>query len=105
MKFTIQYVVYVIKQSVSPKMFTNERLFTIQAFTFTRVHCIWFGREITVIVRINTNLEHFEPTCVRGRPVIFGTFEQSSFSVRHYHSHSVAPRIAHRIHDELIQKI
>ena len=29
MKFTIQHVVYVIKQSVSPKMFTNERLFTI----------------------------------------------------------------------------
>ena len=24
---------------VSPKMFTNERLFTIQAFTITRVHC------------------------------------------------------------------
>ena len=23
-------------------MFTNERLFTIQAFTITRVHCIWF---------------------------------------------------------------
>ena len=39
MKFTIQHVVYVIKQSVSPKMFTNERLFTIQAFTITRVHC------------------------------------------------------------------
>jgi hypothetical protein len=38
MKFTIRHVVYVIKQSVSPKMFTNERLFTIQAFTITRVH-------------------------------------------------------------------
>ena len=33
MKFAIQHVVYVIKQSVSPKMFTNERLFTIQPFT------------------------------------------------------------------------
>ena len=41
MKFTIQHVVYVIKQSVSPKMFTNERLFTIQAFTIARVHCTW----------------------------------------------------------------
>ena len=30
MKFTIQHVIYVIKQSVSPKMFTNESLFTIQ---------------------------------------------------------------------------
>ena len=39
MKFTIQHVVYVIKQSVSPKMFTNERLFTIQAFTIGRVDC------------------------------------------------------------------
>ena len=39
MKFTIQHVVYVTEQSVSPKMFTNERLFTIQAFTITRVHC------------------------------------------------------------------
>ena len=34
----MKHVVYVIKQS--PKMFTNERLFTIQAFTITRVHCI-----------------------------------------------------------------
>ena len=42
MKFTIQHVVYVIKQSVSPKMFTNERLFTIQAFTIGRVHCTYF---------------------------------------------------------------
>ena len=41
--FTIQHVVYVIKNHpVSPKMFTNERLFTIQAFTITRVHCISF---------------------------------------------------------------
>ena len=39
MKFTIQHVVYVIKQSVLPKMFNTERLFTIQAFTITRVHC------------------------------------------------------------------
>ena len=39
--FVTNFVVYVIKQSpVSPKMFTNERLFTIQAFTITRVHCI-----------------------------------------------------------------
>ena len=45
MKFTIRHVVYVIKQSVSPKMFTNERLFTIQAFTITRVHCINFNLE------------------------------------------------------------
>ena len=44
MKFTIQHVVYVIKQSVSQKMFTNERLFTIQAFTITRVHCIIGGQ-------------------------------------------------------------
>ena len=35
MKCYIQHVVYVIKQSVSPKMFTNERLFTILAFTIT----------------------------------------------------------------------
>ena len=28
-KFTIQHVIYVMKQSVSPKMFTNESLFTI----------------------------------------------------------------------------
>ena len=28
-----------INSAVSPKMFTNERLFTIQAFTITRVHC------------------------------------------------------------------
>jgi hypothetical protein len=41
MKFTIQHVVYVIKQSVSPKMFTNERLFTIQPFTIGRFHCIY----------------------------------------------------------------
>ena len=34
MKFTIQHVVYVIKQSVSPKMFTNKRLFTIQRLLF-----------------------------------------------------------------------
>ena len=34
MKFTIQHVVYVIKQSVSPKMFNNERLFTIQRLLF-----------------------------------------------------------------------
>ena len=46
--FTIQHVVYVIKQSVSPKMFTNERLFTIQAFTITRVHCISDGQKKTV---------------------------------------------------------
>ena len=39
--FTTQHVVYVTKQLPSlPKMFTNERLFTIQAFTITRVHCI-----------------------------------------------------------------
>ena len=42
MKFTIQHVVYVIKQSVSPKMFTSERLFTIQAFTIGRVDCKYF---------------------------------------------------------------
>ena len=30
---------YIIKHSVSAKMFTNERLFTIQAFTIARVHC------------------------------------------------------------------
>ena len=35
----IQHVVYVIKQSVSPKIFNNERLFTIQAFTINIVHC------------------------------------------------------------------
>ena len=42
-KFTIEHehVIYVIKQSVSPKMFTDERLFTIQAFTITRVHCTY----------------------------------------------------------------
>ena len=34
MKFTIQHVIYVIKQSVSPKMFTNDRLFTIQRLLF-----------------------------------------------------------------------
>ena len=34
MKFTIQHVVYGIKQSVSPKMFTNARLFTIQRLLF-----------------------------------------------------------------------
>ena len=34
MKFTIQHVVYVMKQLVSPKMFTNERLFTIQRLLF-----------------------------------------------------------------------
>jgi hypothetical protein len=39
MKFTIQHVVYVIKQSVPPKMFTNDRLFTIQPFTIGRFHC------------------------------------------------------------------
>ncbi len=33
-KFTIKHVVYVIKQSVSPKMFTNERLFTIQLVVY-----------------------------------------------------------------------
>ena len=32
MKFTIQHAVYVVEQSVSPKMFTNERLFTIQVY-------------------------------------------------------------------------
>ena len=42
MKFTIQHVVYVIKQSVSPTMFTSERLFTIQAFTIGRVDCKYF---------------------------------------------------------------
>ena len=47
MKFTIQHVVYVIKQLVSPKMFANERLFTIQAFTITRVHCIWVNLQAT----------------------------------------------------------
>ena len=41
MKFTIQHVVYVIKQSVSPKMLTKDRLFTIQAFTIGRVHCMY----------------------------------------------------------------
>ena len=30
MKFTIQHVVYVIKQSVLPKMFTIESLFVVQ---------------------------------------------------------------------------
>ena len=40
--FTIQHVVYFMKNCpVSPKMFTNERLFTIQAFTITRVHCTY----------------------------------------------------------------
>ena len=34
MKFTIQRVVYGMKQSVSPKMFTNARLFTIQRLLF-----------------------------------------------------------------------
>ena len=34
---------YKKNRPVSPKMFTNERLFTIQAFTITRVHCKWFG--------------------------------------------------------------
>ena len=34
LKFTIQHVIYVIKQSVSPKMFTNESLFTIQRLIF-----------------------------------------------------------------------
>ena len=34
MKFTIQHVIYVIKQSVSPKMFTNESLFTIQRLLY-----------------------------------------------------------------------
>ena len=38
-KFTIQHVVYVIKQSMSPKMFTNERLFTIQPFIIGRFYC------------------------------------------------------------------
>ena len=33
-KFTIQHVIYVIKQSVSPKMFTNESLFTIQRLLY-----------------------------------------------------------------------
>ena len=33
-------LVYVIKQLESPKMFTNERLFTIQPFTIGRFHCI-----------------------------------------------------------------
>jgi hypothetical protein len=33
-KFTIQYVIYVIKQSVSPKMFTNESFFTIQRLLY-----------------------------------------------------------------------
>ena len=49
MKFTIQHVVYVIKQSVSPKMFTNERLFTIQAFTITRVHCTMQQKKVDVL--------------------------------------------------------
>ena len=34
MKFTIQHVIYVIKQSVSPKMFTNESFFTIQRLLY-----------------------------------------------------------------------
>ena len=34
MKFTIQHVIYVIKQLVSPKMFTNESLFTIQRLLY-----------------------------------------------------------------------
>jgi hypothetical protein len=29
MKFIIQHVIYVVKQLVLPKMFTNESLFTI----------------------------------------------------------------------------
>ena len=33
-KFTIQHETYVIKQSVSPKKFTNESLFTIQQLKF-----------------------------------------------------------------------
>ena len=32
-------------------MFTNERLFTIQAFTITRVHCTYI-MSLTVIIRI-----------------------------------------------------
>ena len=34
MKSTIQHVIYVIKQLVSPKMFTNESLFTIQRLLY-----------------------------------------------------------------------
>ena len=36
-------------------MFTNERLFTIQAFTITRVHCTWIWE--------NKILGHFEKNC------------------------------------------
>ena len=39
MKFTIQHVVYVIKQSMSTKMLTNERLFTIQPFIIGKFYC------------------------------------------------------------------
>ena len=46
-KFTIQHVIYVVKQSVSPKMFTNESLFTVtiyiySAVTISRFHCTMY---------------------------------------------------------------
>ena len=58
MKFTIQHVVYVIKQSVLPKMFTNERLFTIQPLTITRFDCTY--AIVTRYPRVFTYLKTFE---------------------------------------------
>ena len=52
--FTIQHVVYAIKNRPgSPKMFTNERLFTIQAFTITRVHCTYDGQWLILKFKVS----------------------------------------------------
>ena len=47
-KFTIQHVIYVVKQSVSPEMFTNERLFTIQRRD-TKGTRFWYVRILMVL--------------------------------------------------------
>ena len=55
---------------VSPKMFTNERLFTIQAFTITRVHCTIFG---IIVARVSLNM-NFEISILTAETFFSHTF-------------------------------
>ena len=56
-KFTIQHVIYVIKQSVSPKMFTNESLFTIQWLLYLPIYIGIIRRGLRSLENVNLFLE------------------------------------------------
>ena len=79
-------------------MFTNERLFTIQAFTITRVHCTYF--EMKYIVKNSFCCSEYV-LIVLGNPIIFLPF-QPDMSVMEY---LAKPKIIDDQHCELKHKM